>query len=94
MPGPYAGHGTPTSIEHRAFYTYHKNPFSVAMLFGEISFANSEKTFADLVLEPCNLSHLKTLTWTFRSQTVYIYIGYIGPFDCLSPRLPRKGKEN
>ena len=35
MPDPYSGHGLNTSIEHRAFYPYRKNPFSVATLFGE-----------------------------------------------------------
>ena len=33
-----------TSIEHRAFYTYRKNPFSVATLFGEKVTSGSGKS--------------------------------------------------
>ena len=38
----------PTSIKHRAFYPYRKNPFSVATLFGEILFPSTMSTSSDL----------------------------------------------
>ena len=35
MPHTLSGHGVNTLIEHRAFYSHRKNPFSVAKLFGD-----------------------------------------------------------
>ena len=55
-----------TSIKHQAFYTFRKNPFSVATLFGEkVSFANSKKLSRGFPTQHARRSQLKLFTKTF-----------------------------
>ena len=52
MPNPPVN----TSTEHRAFYSYRKNPFSVATLFGEkiyVSLLAKKTQSSSQVLTPC-----------------------------------------